>query len=525
MGSRLTRHRGEKTSMNTILALFGSSLLLALLVTPLITYLAVRFDLVDKPSGRKVHTRPIPRIGGVAIFFAFFAPFVGMLVYSSDLITRVLSEPSLLWVLGGASIVFLMGLMDDILCLGPGVKFGVQTAAALVAYFGGVRIVQFQLPWAPAVYLGVLSLPLTVFWFLLVINAINLIDGLDGLAAGTSLFVSLVLLVSSLIGGNFLVATGLAAFAGACLGFLRYNFNPASIFMGDSGSYFLGYMLAALSILGSVKSQATVAILIPIIALGFPLIDAVLAPIRRFVVGKQPFMPDKNHIHHRLLRMGLSHRNAVLILYGATIFLGFFALLLVHARDQRAAFILLITGVSLCVGLHKLGYLEYLAVDKVVGYLQDVTDAVGLQRNRRTFLSHQIAIDETVTADELWERIVDALKLLKIDEAEIRFEGVSLKMGIDGHYIWSRNESEKGRAQPGNRLMAIDLPLADAQRSYGVLQLRKDLGYDPISRFTLKRIEHLRQSLIRKLKTFEEAANLANEKPGFGFERMPGSSG
>ena len=161
------------------------------------------------------------------------------------------------------------------------------------------------------------------------------------MAAGVSLFAALTLLITSFLGTQLTVSFFLAALAGSCIGFLRYNFNPASIFMGDGGSYFLGFSLAALSILGSMKSQATVSILIPLLALGLPLLDTLMAPVRRFLLGKKLFQPDKSHIHHRLLKRGLSHRNAVLVLYGATIIFGAMALIDVLAKNEYVGLTLL----------------------------------------------------------------------------------------------------------------------------------------------------------------------------------------
>ena len=190
-----------------------------------------------------------------------------------------------------------------------------RSASRCISYAGGIQIGVVYLPGVGELALGWLSLPLTVFWFLLILNALNLIDGLDGLAAGITLFVALTLLIVWSSPSNLIVALALAALAGASLGFLRYNFHPASIFLGDSGSYFLGYNLAALSILGSLKSEAAVAILIPIIALGVPVIDALWSPVRRFILGQRIFTPDRDHIHHRLLKLGYTHRRAVLMLY------------------------------------------------------------------------------------------------------------------------------------------------------------------------------------------------------------------
>ena len=505
--------------MRTIFAFLVASLGLALVLTPLAARIGRRYGIVDAPSGRKVHVKPIPRIGGVAIYLAFFGPFLGALFYSNALIGQILSEPAVVWLSSGATLVFLMGLADDIFPLHPLVKFGVQAAAAYLAYHGGTCISQLQLPVVGVLDLGWFGLPVTIFWFLLITNAFNLIDGLDGLAAGICFFASLVLLILSVMGGRYLVATGLAALVGVCLGFLRYNFNPASIFMGDSGSYFLGFMLASLSILGCIKSQATVAILIPVIALGVPLIDTVLAPVRRFFMGRQLFQPDKSHMHHKLLRLGFSQRGAVLLLYTANILLGLFAILLVDAHDRNAALILLVLAVCMIVGIRKLGYLEYLAVDKMMGYVQDVTDVMGLSKDRRTFLNRQVAIGEAADIEQLWDRIVDALELLRIDRAEIRFDGICCTAGEDNSYCWQgRATTDVLGPSLENRFLSINLPLVDEHKSYGTLYLVKDIIIDPISYYTLRRVEHLRRSIVGKLIVFNGRGKVGGPVP----ERSPG---
>jgi UDP-GlcNAc:undecaprenyl-phosphate GlcNAc-1-phosphate transferase len=299
-----------------------------------VSKLGTRYGFVDHPSERKVHNRLIPRIGGVAIYISFFLPFIGFLFYSNPFSEQFFTG-RFFWLFAGATLIFLMGLLDDILGLGPNVKFAVQIVSALLACQGGLRISAVTLPWGPTFLLDWLAVPVTVFWFLLVVNAINLIDGLDGLAAGITLFVSLTLLLLNVINGNFLTSIGLAAIAGASCGFLFFNFSPASIFMGDSGSYLLGFLIASLSLLGSFKSQTAFAILIPVIALGVPLFDAILAPIRRFIFGKKLFSPDKGHIHHKLLSLGLTQRNVVLIIYASTVCLSCFGLLLAQVTAVR----------------------------------------------------------------------------------------------------------------------------------------------------------------------------------------------
>lgn len=489
--------------MTTILVIFVLSLGLSLSLTPLVGWGARYFGLLDKPSDRKVHTTPVPRAGGIAIYLAFYLPFICALFYSNKLLDEIFVETSLLGLAAGSTLVFALGLFDDIHWLTPRTKMVLQGLAAYVAYAGGISIVRLEIPFCSEVELGWLSLPVTLFWFIFVVNAINLIDGLDGLAAGVTLFASVVLFALSLMGERYVVASGLAALAGVSLGFLYFNFNPAIIFMGDGGSYFLGFMLAGLSIMGSMKSQATVTILIPIIALGVPLMDAFIAPIRRIVLGKDPFKADKSHIHHRLLKMGLNQRRAVLWMYAATILLGIFAFAIVQIRDERVGAILIILGIVLFFGIHKLGYLEYLAVDKVKGYFDDVTDEMGLKKDRRTFLNRQIAITEARTPDEMWERIVDALKVLKIDEAEIRLNRCYLGAKSNGSHHWAAYETDPVQDGCEQNILSIDLPLVADEKSYGMLRLKKNLKLDSLSHYTLRRIEHLRRSIVRKLNMFE----------------------
>ena len=276
-------------------------------------------------------------------------------------------------------------------------------------------------------------------------------------------------------------------------------------------------MLAALSILGSMKSEATVAILIPIIALGVPLVDAVLAPLRRIVLGKHPFKPDRNHIHHKLLKLGLTHRNAVLLLYGATILLGVFTLLIVKFHDERSALILLALGVIVVIALRRLGYLEYVAVERIMGYIKDVSDEAGMRRQRRAFLDKQIAIDESRNAAEMWGGVVEALRLLNVDRAEIHFDGVRFELPEERHYRWQKEDaqdscvmsggtvSDEDSEEHGHRIFSVELPLTDTKKRYGTLHLKKDVVLDPINYYTLRRIEHLRRSIVRKLRVLEDA--------------------
>jgi UDP-GlcNAc:undecaprenyl-phosphate/decaprenyl-phosphate GlcNAc-1-phosphate transferase len=504
--------------MILLIGTFLIALSLGLVLTPGIRALARARGWTDHPGERKVHQIEIPRVGGVAIYLSFF---VALLVgwFSPGIHQWIALPRELPAIVLGGTLVFLLGLWDDIHSLPAPLKFLVQIAAAGIAYGAGLQIHSVSLAPGFAIQLGWMALPVTLFWFLLVINAINLIDGLDGLAAGVSLFAALVLLVFCLVTHRYLEAVGFAALAGATTGFLRYNFNPATIFMGDSGSYFLGYMLAALSVLGSVKSTASVALLIPILALGVPLIDTITAPIRRFIRGKGIFSPDSDHLHHRLLKRGLTHRNCVLVLYGGTILMGMAALLVVYASSAQTALILLILAAIIIVAFRKLGYMEYFAFDKVYGWLRDVTDEAGISRERRSFLGLQMEISEAKDMDTLWCHAIEGLERLGFDFAEIQLYkcskgsmacntpatpqdlGPPVFSANGTPYKWRRNGDYRAENARAENLFKLQLPLREGDdRCLGHMVLVKDLERSPITHFTLRRVEHLRRSVMGSLR-------------------------
>ena len=460
-----------------------------------------KYGLLDIPSERKIHAHPVPRTGGLAIYVAFYLCFVPALFYKTEIIDLILQEPRILYLILGASVAFGLGLWDDIKRLHPTLKLSVQVLAALIAYAGGIRIDGISLTGASVWPLGWLSLPATVFWVIFVINAINLTDGLDGLAAGVSFFVSIILLVFCVLGERFLTAIGFAALAGATLGFLRYNFNPASIFMGDSGSYFLGYMLATLSILGSIKGQAAATMLIPVIALGLPLMDTVWSTVRRFILGQRLFGPDRDHIHHRLLKLGLTQRRTVLVLYGITIVLGLVSIIFIHARDERAALLLLLVGVTMIFGIRKLGYLSYLSVGRMIRWVGDVSDELGINQDRRRFLGCQIEISQSTDMDEFWLKVVSAVQLMELDYLELKLEPKVYTSRASKTYHWNSGKRKmKLSSLDPNKTMYTSLPLEDGNDKFGALILAKKIdASSEHSNHTLQRIEHLRRTVTETL--------------------------
>jgi UDP-GlcNAc:undecaprenyl-phosphate GlcNAc-1-phosphate transferase len=310
--------------MHSYFLLFGIAFIVSLAVTPLVTRLAFRIGAVDKPGKRKIHDKVMPRLGGLAVFAGFLAAA-----------SLLLGEgPKVAGLLLGGTTILLIGIADDVYGLSPRVKLLGQALAAGIVVWSGIRIEFINNPFDGYFYLQLLGIsfgvPLTILWIIAVTNAVNLIDGLDGLASGVS---TIALLTFSLIAyqiGQTTVSLLAFALAGSIIGFLRYNFFPARIFLGDSGSMFLGFMISVLAVYGLLKGVAMLAFVVPIIVLGVPIFDTCFAIFRRFCEHKPIFQADKKHIHHRLMGRGLSHRQTVLVIYGIAVFFSVSALLVLR---------------------------------------------------------------------------------------------------------------------------------------------------------------------------------------------------
>ncbi|MEW6522510.1 MAG: MraY family glycosyltransferase [Bacillota bacterium] len=327
---------------------FFIALIIACFVTPLCRRLAMRTGAMVVPVQRSVHSKPIPHLGGLAIAAGFMAAI--LIIRPAELATVPM--------ITGGLLVTGLGVVDDVKELRPKVKLLGQVAAALVLVMGGVRINYLTNPLADVFALGWLSIPFTVLWVVGVINVVNLSDGLDGLAAGVASIAAFTLLYVAWHQGQPHMVVATAALAGSALGFLPYNFNPARIFMGDAGSMFLGYILAALSIQGTLKSAAAIALLIPVLALGLPIFDAFFAVVRRASNGKPIYEADRSHLHHRLLHLGLSQRQAVVLMYGVSAMLGFAAILMTALNLRQSGMMLVgIIGCGWAVG-KKIGILD-----------------------------------------------------------------------------------------------------------------------------------------------------------------------
>lgn len=321
-------------------------------MTPFARRAAYRLGAIDVPKdNRRMHLKPIPRLGGLAIYAAFAAVSLLMMTLDVQMVT----------LLAGATLMVGLGMMDDTRPLPAKLKLAIQIMAALIVIAGGVRIefiTNFFSAAKTPVYLGPLSIPVTLFWIVGITNTVNLIDGLDGLAAGVAGIASLSLAAVAYLNGEPEVAVLLMILAGSSIGFLPHNSHPATIFMGDTGSLLIGFVLAAISIEGVIKSATTIAVAIPVLALGVPIFDTTFAILRR-LVNKRPIMEaDKGHLHHRLLDRGYSHRQTVWILYAFSFFLGVSAIFISGASRTISIASLLLVTLILMMAMIRAGLLK-----------------------------------------------------------------------------------------------------------------------------------------------------------------------
>ncbi len=320
-----------------ILAL-AVAFLISFAATPMVISLAHKIGAIDVPKdARRVHKKPTPLIGGLAIFLGFIVSVICFAVIDKETAG----------ILIGCAIIVTVGMIDDITDMKAIVKLLCQIVAAAVVVYSGVRIEHFANPFArfglgdPYIVLNFwVSVAVTIFWITGICNAVNLIDGLDGLAVGVSSIASICMLAMTLITQNLNVAIVTAAVAGAGFGFLPYNFNPAKIFMGDTGALFLGFILACISVQGFLKLSAVISFAIPILVLGLPIFDTMFAIIRRVLTGRSPMSPDRGHLHHRLLDMGFSQKQTVAILYTLTAVLCLTAVVISTRGYRRGIFLI-----------------------------------------------------------------------------------------------------------------------------------------------------------------------------------------
>ncbi|OON98105.1 MAG: undecaprenyl-phosphate alpha-N-acetylglucosaminyl 1-phosphate transferase [Epulopiscium sp. Nele67-Bin005] len=329
--------------LNLYVIAFIMSFVIAYCMTPVSKKIAFKVGAVAQPRKRDMHSEPIPRMGGIAIVSGVMITL--LLLYPN---ITTLDTTQTFGIIAGGLIIFILGVCDDIFELGSKLKLTIQIIASLVVALSGVQIEFIGIPFFDEIgLLDTLTVPVTVIWIVGVTNAVNLIDGLDGLAAGVSSIASICLMILSINSGYPIAVFLTATLAGACLGFLPYNFNPASIFMGDTGSTFLGFMLAVTSILGLLKTYTLGTIFVAILILGLPIFDTAFAIIRRFLAGKPIMSPDRGHLHHRLVDRGYTHKHAVVTLYGVSGIFGLSAIAFVKHDIRFVIAVFILMGILL----------------------------------------------------------------------------------------------------------------------------------------------------------------------------------
>ena len=472
----------------------------SLVLTPLLRRFCERYQLLDEPlDQRRVHQHAVPRLGGVAIFLSL-AIALSVLPLVNNLLTQTLRPQlrEILVFLICGSLVLMLGVYDDLRGANAWVKFAGLASATVLFYTLGGRIAGLSIPFVGNVTLHpAIGFVLTLVWVVGIANAFNLIDGVDGLATGSALFSSLVLLTVSLIQGNALVAVIALVLTGALAGFLRYNFNPASIFLGDSGSLFVGFALATLSVQGSQKASTAVAVAIPILAFGLPVVDTTVAIARRFLSRKPIFQGDREHIHHMLLERGWSQRRVALVLYGVSALFGLLAMLFVNSGNSLTAVVLFVVGVAVVLALGKLRYHEVdelrASVKRNIGERR--TRAANNLRMRRACR----AVSGAQSLDELFDGVLEVLELgefvyaaallscngrLEMNESALDLAGKNGSMRYAAinqgriHWTWKHSDFTDVDIVGSDNFWAMRLPLGSVRGSLGYLNLYRPFDAD-----------------------------------------------
>ena len=399
--------------MHSLLWLGFRAFIISLVLTPICRDVFRSYGVVDQPDGsRKVHRYPIPRVGGLAIAISYLVAYI---LVRPDEGSPLAQQVSLVWrLLPGAALAFGIGMLDDLFNLRAWIKLLGQLGAASLACLGGVRILSIGGAPTDAWW----NVPLTIIWLLACMNAFNLVDGLDGLAAGVGLFATLTVFTAAMMQHNMVLAVATFPLAGAVLAFLCYNFNPATIFLGDSGSLLIGFLLGCYAAIWSNKSATLLGMTAPLMALSIPLLDVALAIVRRFLRRQPIFAADRGHIHHRLLDRGLTPRRVVLVLYGLCGLAAAFSLLQGVVHSFPGALILLFC-VFMLLGIQYLGYAEFDLAGRLL-FGGEFQRTVSAQLDLRKF---RTALAAASTPADCWEVVREACSKFGFQHAQLCLSG------------------------------------------------------------------------------------------------------
>jgi UDP-GlcNAc:undecaprenyl-phosphate GlcNAc-1-phosphate transferase len=424
----------------TYCATFIVSLLISFLLTRYVRDQALsRGWQTRRLRERDIHTTPIPRLGGIAIFLAVIAVVSVLMAFSR--FGKAFDPRLILSILLPSLMIFLLGLYDDLFSVGPWVKFSVQVMAAVAVFWAGFRVIELPLVLGNRSLGFAGSLFATVFWVLLITNAFNLVDGLDGLAAGSALFSTLTVVVISLMNGRVMIGLIGLALTGAILGFLRFNFNPATIFLGDCGSLFIGFVLSVLALVGAGKSSTVVAVAIPVVSFGLPILETGISVVRRFLSGQPLFAPDRHHIHHKLLERGLTQRQVVVILYGVSAVFGLLSALLLYPGGPTVGVVLFVIGAGIWIGVQHLNYPEFFELHRLARRTLEQKQIIV---NNLAFRRATFRLAKVECFSELCQVLADTFRGNDFDGCELRSATLGSRATLlangdsDLHFTWGR---------------------------------------------------------------------------------------
>jgi UDP-GlcNAc:undecaprenyl-phosphate GlcNAc-1-phosphate transferase len=430
-----------------IFTLGALAVVLSLILTPLVRDHVGKWGFLDHPDGvRKKHAAPIPRVGGIAIVLSYIITFAIALALPFTYTNHLHhSLPDILPLTLVGSVVFMTGVLDDLIGLAAWQKLMGILGASVLAYFAGIHVDVHllrglpQWPW--------LGFAITVIWLVGCTNAFNLIDGMDGLAAGVGLVASVTMLVAALTQSNLPLALATMPLAGCLLGFLRYNFNGASVFLGDSGSLLIGFMLGCYGALWSEKSVTLVALTVPLLAVSIPLIDVVLSILRRYLRNRPIFQADRGHIHHRLLDLGLSPKNAVLTIYGVCAVVAVLSLLASALHNQFSGLIVIVFGGAVWIGIRQLDYTEFASASRMFlgGKFRRIIDV------ETRIADFQSSLAKSATVEECWAHVRTGSQGFGFHE---------VRMSLEGRVFEEASSASSGPAKPRWQLR---IPLSNAQ--------------------------------------------------------------
>lgn len=443
--------------MKTYLSVYLGSTILALIITPIVIKLAYNIKAVSSPSVRDVHTTPVPRIGGVAIYLS--AVFLLVMVLFINNSIGVLFRSNLLQLLTlmiSATFIFIIGLIDDIKRLPARIKFLIELLAAASLYFVGIRISSITITQQFTINLGFGGCLLTLLWIIGITNAVNLCDGLDGLAAGISAITCGVIAIFALYNGSIVMAVLMLALLGSLSGFLVFNFNPAKVFMGDCGSLFLGFTIASASVMCANKSSALVGLALPVLALGIPIFDTLFSMLRRFIEGRSIFSPDRKHFHHRLIDMGIKQRHVVITIYILTSIITGLGMFMMITHDIDSVLILICIVILLLLLFRLVGSVKL--KETISGLKRKYELASRRKQERINFEEAQLHFHDAHFYEQWWSAVCNAAE--NLDFAWLSFTTED-KNGNVNTEIWQTKNNHSDLS----RVVTMTIPLSDIDSS------------------------------------------------------------